>query len=61
MSRRNYIENEAKIREELHEMLFSEVREKLYEYRKQAMLHPSKESITRLKNYIRYIKDELDL
>ena len=61
MSRNNYVENETRIRKELNEMLFTEVREKLYEYRIQAFRKPSKESISELKKYIRYIKDELDL
>ncbi len=61
MSRNNYLENDTRIKKELNDMLFSEVRVKLYEYRKQAFQNPSKESISELKKYIRYIKEELDL
>ena len=61
MSPKNYIENEIRVRKELQDMLFSEVREKLFEYRKQAFQNPSRESISELKKYICYIKEELDL
>lgn len=61
MSRRTYTEHEPQTKEIIQSMLFSEIRDKLYESRKRALLNPTKENINELKKLIKYIKEELDL
>jgi len=61
MNRKNDILIEEKTRDEIQSMVLSEIREKIYELRKQAFLNPTRENVNELKNFLRYIKDELDI
>ena len=61
MNRKNEILTEKKTREETQNMVLSEIREKIYQLRKQALLNPTRENVNELKKFLRYIKDELDI
>lgn len=54
-------ESEKKMKEELQQMFFTEIKEKIYQYRKIALLDPTKENIDALKKYTKFIKEELGL
>jgi len=54
--------NKSRIaRKELEQMLFLEIKNNLFLLRKQTFLNPTASNIANLHNYIRMLKEELDL